>query len=81
MKNGYGLLILFISVATLFCGCGRYKEYNLKPDDELSRAVSEALGQDLHYHGKEDTDIYGTSYQYQIKNKNAETISRETLIN
>ncbi|MCM1568745.1 MAG: hypothetical protein NC081_04780 [Roseburia sp.] len=69
-------IILLILAMVFVCSCGRNKDYNLNPDDELSRSVQEMLGEEFYYHGKGDTELYGTCYEYQIKNKNAEAISK-----
>lgn len=61
---------------TLSAGCGRYREYNLKPDDDFSRAIQESVGEDFDYHGSEERELYGTCYEYQIKREDAETIHK-----
>ncbi len=76
MKKKYKILFLFAVFVLLSAGCGRYKEYNLNPDDDFSRAVQEMVGKDFYYHGSEVHDLYGTCYEYQIKKEDAETISK-----
>ena len=75
MKRLY-YTILFALTMMLVGGCGRFRSSNQKADDELSRSVWEALDNDLYYLGREDTKINGTCYEYQIKNVNAEVISK-----
>ena len=67
-------IIIFLLFS--LCGCGGYNYYNLKPDDSLSHAVYDAVGEDLDYHGKKESDVYGFQYEYELRKKDAETISR-----
>ena len=43
------------------------REHNRRPNDELSRSVKEAVGDDFYYQGKEKYDSGVTEYQYQVK--------------
>ena len=56
-------------------GAGMYFERIMKPDDRISCAVYEAIGEDLHYHGKEETGD-GVEYSYELMKKDAEIISK-----
>ena len=65
---------LIIIVSLLLCSCGRYREYNLRPDDDLSRAVRDAVSEDFYYLGKEERDSGEIWYEYQIKKTEPNTI-------
>ena len=45
------------------------REHNRRPNDELSRSVKEAVGDDFYYQGKEKYDSGVTEYQYTVKNE------------
>lgn len=49
--------------------------YNLKPDDRISRAVYDVVGEDMDYHGKEENGDEVT-YRYELMKKEAQTISK-----
>ncbi len=68
-------VILLIFAIMFVSSCGRARKYNLKPDDDFSYSVYERVSNEFHYHGKKETELYGTCYEYQIINKNAESIS------
>ena len=75
MKKVSKIVGLIAVIPLLFCGCGRYREHNLKPDDDLSRAVHDAMADDYYYVGKEE-GIYGEIlYEYQIKRMEADAIT------
>lgn len=49
------------------CANGRYPDNNAKPDDVVSRAISEVIhSEEIHYQGKETTSNGITYYQYLI---------------
>ncbi len=52
-----------------------HREYNKKPDDELSRLVREAVGDDFYYQGKREADFGGGWYMYSIKKKNKAAVA------
>lgn len=78
------ILISLVVGSALFVGAFRftdylqdgYKRYNKKPDDELSRSVQEAVGEDFYYRGK-DEDFFGEVwYEYLIKKKDKVAIAK-----
>ena len=75
MKKRVCTISIIIFLLFSLCGCGRYKEYHRKPDDSLFRAVYDATGEDMDYHGKEESGGY-IWYEYHLKKMDAETISR-----
>ena len=44
MKKAIIMLFTLAILLMLLCGCGYYKDYDLKPDDELSQAVIDTFG-------------------------------------
>lgn len=56
------IFLWFIFYVPQHFGFG-YREYNKRPDDELSRAVREAIGKDFDYHGKVESDSGVTEYE------------------
>ena len=68
------IFLWFIFYVPQHFGFG-YREYNKRPDDELSRLVREAIGKDFDYHGKEESDSGVTEYEYQIKKKDKAAIT------
>lgn len=51
------------------------REHNRRPNDQLSRLVKEAVGDDFYYHGKEESDSGVTEYGYQVKKQEKEAIT------
>ncbi len=72
MRRSFG--VLFVISVILLYGCGRYQEYNLKPDDELSRDINSVLGEDFYYLGKEVSKSGEISYKYQIMRLEPEAV-------
>lgn len=75
------LFLLFFRVDGPFLILGILKlfgagdgHYNLKPDDRISSAVYDAVGEDMDYHGKEEAGDEVT-YRYELMNNDAETIA------
>ncbi len=54
---------------------GVYREYNRRPNDELSCAVRKAAGKDFDYHGKEESDSGVTEYEFQVKKLEKDVIT------
>lgn len=67
-------VILFVLAVILLDGCGRYKEVNLKPDDELSRSIYQVLGENFYYLGKDVSKSGEMWYKYQIKTMEPEMV-------
>ena len=63
-----------VIIIMILCGCGYYKDYDLKPDDELSQAVKDTFGDAFYYNGMEESPIFGHYYTFQINDYNPETI-------
>ena len=76
MKKVFKLVGLIVIISLLFYGCGISRgASNLKPDDDLSRAVYDAMADDFYYVGKEE-GIYGEIlYRYDIKRKEVNAIT------
>ena len=74
MKALKKIVSIFLILSLFICGCGKFRNFNLKPDDSVSRAVYDEVGEDLHYHGKKEKDEI--AYEYQLRKKDAETISK-----
>ncbi len=51
------------------------REYNRRPNDELSRSVKEAVGDDFYYQGKEESDSGVTEYGYQVKKQEKDALT------
>ena len=51
------------------------KEHNRRPNDELSRSVRGAVGDDFYYQGKEKYDSGVTEYGYQVKKLEKDVIT------
>ena len=71
LKKIVGILVILLFI---LCGCGRFRNFNLEPDDSVSRAVYDEVGEDLHYHGKKEKDEI--EYEYQLRKKDTETIAK-----
>ncbi|MCR4651925.1 MAG: hypothetical protein K5662_09270 [Lachnospiraceae bacterium] len=69
------LISVFFFTILLAVGCGMQISHNQKPDDDLSCSVHEIVGNAFYYNGKEEKELSGTCYDYQIVDKNAEAIS------
>lgn len=51
------------------------REHNRRPNDELSRSVKEAVGDDFYYQGKEESDSGVTEYGYQVKKQEKDALT------
>lgn len=51
------------------------REHNRRPNDQLSRSVKEAVGDDFYYQGKEEQDSGVTQYEYLIKKQDKEAVA------
>ncbi len=60
-RNHIYLLLLIIA---LLCGCGFDSVRGIKPDDELSATVSDAVGDIFRYLGKEQRNNGAVEYEY-----------------
>lgn len=69
-------IIRLIVIISLFLCCFMlYREHDLRPRDNLTRAVRKEMKKDLRYLLRDETSADGIVYKYEIKNKDAETIS------
>ncbi|MBP3755502.1 MAG: hypothetical protein J6I66_11645 [Lachnospiraceae bacterium] len=66
--------ILAFAIVIYQTACGHYIDYDTKPDDNLSLAVKDIFGDAFYYCGKEESDIYGDYYTFQINEKNPDLI-------
>ena len=76
MKKVSKIVGLIVAVSMLFCGCGISRgARNLKPDDDLSRAVHDAMADDFYYVGKEEGIDGVIIYEYEIKRKEGNAVT------
>ena len=77
MKKVFKLVGLIVIISLLFYGCeiSRGGARNLKPDDDLSRAVHDAMADDFYYVGKEEGIDGVIIYEYEIKKKEGNAIT------
>ncbi len=73
MKNVISLILALI-ISMLFSGCGHYMDSDIKPNDDLSKAVKDTFGDAFYYYGMEESEIYGHYYTFQINENNPEII-------
>lgn len=77
MKKKLNLLIPVLFMAFLFGGCGNVNFKNHKADDDLTKAVYEAAGEDIYYTGKSEANDNGyeiMSYEFYAENANKESV-------
>ena len=67
---------LIVIVFLFLCCYMLYREHDLRPRDNLTRAVRKEMKKDVSYRYGYETSAYGIVYEYEIKNKDAETIAR-----
>ena len=69
-------VILVFALTIFLTACGHYIDYDTKPDDGLSLAVKDAFGDAFYYCGKEESDVYGDYYTFQINENDPDLIRR-----
>ena len=60
------ILFCLLLVALLLTSCGNVEYHNKKADDDISKAIYEAAGEDVYYCGKNDVSQGQLSYEYLI---------------
>ena len=60
------ILLCLLLVALLLTSCGNVEYHNKKADDDISKAIYEAVGEDVYYLGKEETSKGVWHYEYLI---------------
>ena len=76
MKKAIICLIILCVLILPLQACGHYEDYDLKPDDELSKTVKDSFGDAFYYNGMQESTIYGHYYTFQINENNPETIGK-----
>lgn len=66
MKSHY--IYVWLICAALLCGCRSPEYNNRKPDDNISGAIYEAIGDELYYLGKNESVNSNICYEYLIRN-------------
>lgn len=73
------IVCIIIILVLIAWGYRIYQDHKYRPLDSISRAVYEELGKDaLHYWGKEEEDSGEVVYEYEIMQRDAETLTRFT---
>ena len=73
---GFVLCVMF---STLLCGCGRVNYKNMKADDEISKQIYEALGEDVYYISKEESQGINC-YHFFLKREDKEVVKEFLLL-
>ena len=58
--------LCFLIVALLLSGCGNVDYHNKKADDDISKAIYEAVGEDVYYLEKTNDTLGNRSYDYLV---------------
>lgn len=72
------ILIIMICIMTvILSGCGHHRHSNRKADDEISRAIYEAVGgKEIYYHGKDESETNVIYYAYLIHTEDHEKVEK-----
>lgn len=76
MTKKFTLFIVVLCMGILFGGCGKTEYKNHKANDELSKAVYEAVGEDIYYQRKKKEDNGGLSYKFYAENHTEESLHK-----
>lgn len=68
------LFIVVLCMGILFGGCGYPEHKNYKANDELSKAVYEAVGEDIYYQYKKKEENGILEYEFCVENENEESL-------
>lgn len=68
------LIVLIVLVSLFLCSCRHYGDYNMQPEDDLSRAMHDAVGEDFYYFGKEESESGEVWYRYAIQKTESNAI-------